>query len=108
MSHPWRRRMLTVLALLVTGALLVPALAYFVGTGVVGPYEGEGGFAGYLGTILGAAWRADRTALIIVLMPIGLAIIWWLALWAARRGTAGARRERARIRSAENGEISTQ
>jgi len=84
-SHPWRRRALTVLALLLTGALVVPALAYFVGTVVVGPYEGAGGLAGYLGTILAAAGRGDRAALIIGLTPIGLAVIWRLALWSMRR-----------------------
>ena len=106
MSYPWRRRLMTAVALLVTGALVVPALAYFVGVNLVGPYEGESGFAGYLATILTAAWHGDRTALIIVLTPIVLAIVWRLAVWAARRPADAGGHARKHIRSAEKDEIS--
>lgn len=108
MTYPWRRRALIVLALLAAGALLVPALAYLVGASLVGPYEGERGFAGYLGTILAAAWRGDSTALILVLSPVCLVAVWRLAWLAVRRPAGGREHAREYIRSAEKDELSNQ
>lgn len=88
MTPLWKKRLQTLLALLVTGAVIIPVAAYLVGGAAVGPYEGEGGLAGYLGTIYRSALRGEQAALTLILTPLLITTIWWLSLRFARRAGA--------------------
>lgn len=76
MTLPWKKRLIRIGALLLTGAIVVPAGAYIIGSTVIGPYEGNAGLAGYLGTIYLSAWRGERAALILILGPLLIVITW--------------------------------
>ncbi|MAF82966.1 MAG: hypothetical protein CL797_02560 [Chromatiales bacterium] len=77
--------MLNILALLVTGTVIIPIGAYLVGRYVVGPYEGSSGLAGYLGTIYLSAWHGDIAALWLILAPLQIAAVRLIGLWLYRR-----------------------
>jgi len=85
-----RKRLTNLLALVVTGATIIPVGAYLVGSYVVGPYEGEYGLAGYLGSIYLAAWQGEKAALILLLAPILAVGAWMIALWLYRPNRADA------------------
>lgn len=86
---------MSILALLVTGAVIIPIGAYLVGSYVVGPYEGDGGMAGYLGAIYLSAWRGERAALTLILAPLLIVMAWLIGLRLFRRGRTGIRTEAA-------------
>jgi hypothetical protein len=72
----WTR--IRTLTLLLSSCLLLPVLAYFVGSVVVGPYEGSMGQLGYLGTILGDAGRGHWLAWVLILAPAATVALWIL------------------------------
>ena len=80
MTSPLRTRLTNLLALLVTGTTVIPVAAYLVGHTVIGPYEGDYGLAGYLGSIYLAAWQGKKAALIIMLAPVLVAGAWLIGL----------------------------
>lgn len=76
-SKPRPLRVLRNLALIaVVGALVTPVLAYFVGT-ALGPYEGEGGLAGYVLSVFGAAFEGGAAAWGLLLSPALFVALWW-------------------------------
>jgi len=95
MTSPWKKRLMSILALLLTGAVIIPVVAYLVGGYVVGPYAGDGGLAGYLGAIYLSAWHGERAALTLILTPILIVMVWLIGLRLFRRGRAGVRPETA-------------
>jgi hypothetical protein len=83
------KRLQWLAAALLTGAVLLPALAYVAAKQVVGPYEGKYGVADYVQSILVGASRGEAPALVLILSP-GLFLLLWLAvrhLW--RRAAPG-------------------
>jgi len=86
---PWKKTLLRSGTLLVIGAVLIPVIAYLVGGAIVGPYEGNGGLAGYLGTIYQSTWHGERAALMLILAPLLVVAAWMTALWLLRRHQAG-------------------
>ncbi len=56
--------------------LLVPPLVYMGGSVLVGPYEGEFGMIGMIGTIYADAARLKASAWIVLLAPLLLGLIW--------------------------------
>ena len=89
MIPPWKKTLIRIGALLVVGAVIVPIMAYLVGGTIVGPYEGNSGLAGYLGTIYLSTWHGERAALTLILSPLLIIAIWLTALWLFRRSHAG-------------------
>ena len=69
---------------------IVEVVALFVGLFVIGPYEGEYGLAGYLGSIYLAAWQGKWTALVLILAPLLTVGAWLAGLWLYRRDRAEA------------------
>ena len=92
MDGNWKKRLKSVLLLIVTGLLFLPVCAYIVGLIVVGPYEGQSGVAGYLGTLYVSAWRGELTARLLLLTPLLLAATWviGLRLYRHNRGSKAA------------------
>ena len=88
MSAGWKKRLTQVLLLLIAGVIVIPVSAYAVGMALVGVYEGNGGVAGYTASILAAAWRGDLAARLIVLSPLGLGLIWTVAVHFRRASAA--------------------
>jgi len=89
MTAQLRKRLTNLLALLVTGAAIIPVGAYLIGRYVIGPYEGEYGLAGYLGSIYLAAWQGEKPALILILAPMLVVGIWLIGMRLFRRDRAG-------------------
>ena len=54
----------------------VPAIVYWVGGLLAGPYEGERGILGMMGTIYGDALTGHLSALILLFAPMILIGIW--------------------------------
>ena len=63
---------------------MVPVVAYLVGGMAVGPYEGDGGLAGFLGSIYQSAGRGEQAALTLILSPVLIVSAWQLSLWLYR------------------------
>lgn len=89
MNLNWKKRLKIVLLLILTGLLFLPVCAYLVGLFVVGPYEGQSGMAGYLGTLYVSAWRGELAARLLLLTPLLLAITWLIGLRLYRLNRAG-------------------
>ncbi len=89
MTVPWKQSLMNVLALLVTGAVFIPIVAYLIGGYIVGPYEGENGLAGYLEVIYLSAGHGERAALTLILTPLLIVIAWLIGLRLFRRGQIG-------------------
>jgi len=89
MTSLWKKRLMNILALLVTGAVIIPVCAYLVGGYIVGPYEGNSGLAGYLGTIYLSAWRGERAALTLILAPMLIVAVWLIGLRLYRHDRTG-------------------
>ena len=81
MTLLWKNRLKRTGALLLTGALFVPIAAYLIGSYIIGPYEGNGGLAGFLGTIYLSAGRGERAALVLILAPLLIVTVWQIGLW---------------------------
>ena len=56
--------------------LLVPVVVFIGGSVLVGPYEGEFGIVGMIGTIYGDAARLKGSAWLVLLAPWLLALTW--------------------------------
>jgi uncharacterized membrane protein len=67
--------------------IAVPAMVFFGGMALVGPYAGEGGFMGLLGHIYGDALGGSATAWFLLLAPLLVALIWVACLWVQRNMT---------------------
>jgi len=85
-TSPWKKRLIGFGAVLLTAVVIIPVVAYSIGSYVVGPYGGDGGWVGYLSTIYVAAGRGERAALLLILAPILIVMIWIVSLWLFRRG----------------------
>ena len=55
---------------------LVPVVVFIGGSVLVGPYEGESGMLGMMGTIYGDAARLKGPAWLVLLAPLLLALTW--------------------------------
>ena len=73
------------LALILSGFLILPLLAFTVGQAVVGPYEGSAGLPGYLGSIFTDIWRGKPGAVTLVFAPTVIVAIWYAANHVTRR-----------------------
>ena len=80
-----RKLLISVLGLALLGLILLPALAYTVGQFIIGPYEGSGGLAGYIGVVLQALRAGAPSALILVASPLGVVVTWYAVGWLLRR-----------------------
>ena len=80
MTSLWKKRLIGLGSLLLTGAVILPVTAYLVGSVIVGPYAGDSGLAGYLGTIYLSALRGEQAALTLILTPLLIALIWRITL----------------------------
>ncbi len=67
--------------------VLVPALVFFGGMLLVGPYAGEGGFTGLMGHIYGDAIGGSATAWFLLLAPLIIVLIWAGCIWVQRSMT---------------------
>ncbi|MDJ0929319.1 MAG: hypothetical protein QNJ73_16900 [Gammaproteobacteria bacterium] len=74
-----RRWALTVLSVLLGGALAVAGVSFAVGS-LMSRYEGEGGFAGFLLTVFGDAFRGHPAALALLLSPAAMLLLWWIVI----------------------------
>ena len=72
-----RRGLLTLLAVVLGGALAVSGLTFAVGS-LMGTYEGEHGLWGFLGEVFGAALQGRPGALVLLLSPSLCLATWWL------------------------------
>jgi hypothetical protein len=79
------RWLLLFAALALTGAVIVPAIAYTAGKRLIGAYEGKLGFMDYADSIYAAASRGEALAWLILLSPALVWLIWFLILRAQRR-----------------------
>jgi hypothetical protein len=80
--------LLVALSLFLTGFLILPAVAFFAGNALAGPYEGPFGVLGYLIDIYGAMWRGNWAATTLLATPAILVLTWFIAL-RLRRYLAG-------------------
>jgi hypothetical protein len=64
--------------------ILVPILVFLGGWVVAGPYEGNGGIFGLMGTIYKDALLADLAAWVLLLSPLLLFAIWRCCFWLRR------------------------
>lgn len=65
--------------------LIAPVIVFNAGMLLVGEYEGETGFMGFLGDIYGAALTGELSAWLILLGPVLLGVIWIAVFWAWRK-----------------------
>jgi hypothetical protein len=79
------RWLLLFAGLALTGALIVPAIAYTAGKRLIGGYEGKLGFMDYADSIHAAASRGELLAWLILLSPTLVWLIWFLILRVQRR-----------------------
>lgn len=63
---------------LVMGLVLLPVAGYVVGGRLIGPYPGPRGLASYFGAIFSEAGRGHPLALLLLLGPAAIVVIWWL------------------------------
>jgi len=78
-------RVVSTLVLALSGFLLLPVLAFTFGQAVVGPYEGDAGFADFLGAIVADLWRGKLGAFTLVATPAAIVAIWYAAIHVMRR-----------------------
>lgn len=79
------RWLLLFAGLALSGALLVPAVAYVAGKRLIGAYEGKLGFMDYIDSIYVAASRGEMLAWLILLSPTLVWLVWFLILRLQRR-----------------------
>jgi hypothetical protein len=83
------------LALALSGCLVIPVLAYMAGGRLVGPYAGARGLATYINAIYSDALSGSPLAVLLVTGPVLIVLIWrlrgWLLQWlfATGQGQAG-------------------
>ena len=66
------------LSILLLCLIGVPVAVYLVGGLIVGPYEGEGGILGMVGTIYADALTGHLSAWVLLSSPLLLVAIWML------------------------------
>ncbi len=83
-----RRYLILVGIFLFLGAIALPALIYYVGAKIVGPYEGSGEGSGnlveFIASIYLDALQGLPTAWFLILVPAMLWILWRLYTWIRR------------------------
>jgi hypothetical protein len=84
---PYKNELILLGSLLGFGLLLLPFVVYVVGMEIVGPYEGEGGPFGLLGSILAAMARGNWAAWILTLSPYLIVQLTRLAVRVLRRSS---------------------
>jgi hypothetical protein len=70
----------TALSLWLAGFLILPALAFFVGKAMAGPYEGPYGILGFLINIYGDMSRGNWAATTMLATPAIIVVTWIAAL----------------------------
>lgn len=93
MTGPSKKRLTGIVLLLLTALVFIPVAAYVVGGMVVGPYEGDSGLTGYLGTIYQSAMRGERAALTLILSPLIIVLVWQIGLMLFRHRQTDAQPE---------------
>lgn len=88
MKPEYKKHLKGIGLLILCATVFIPVLGYVVGSAVVGPYEGDGGLPGYLGTIYVSALRGERAALTLLFAPGLIVIVWLVGLWLFRRAPA--------------------
>ncbi len=83
--------LLAVLALALTGGLVLPIAGYVAGKRTIGAYAGRLGLSDYLGSIYAAAFRGELLAWWLLLTPALTAAVWFVLTRIAQR--AGGARE---------------
>jgi len=78
------RNLRQALKLLAASIVLVPSLVFLGGLWLAGPYEGDGGIFGMLAHVYKDALTGGLGALLLLLGPLLLILIWQLA-FASRR-----------------------
>lgn len=85
-----RRFVLITGGLLLLGAVVLPLLAYFTGTLIIGPFEDERGLPRYIASIYADAARGHLAPIIFLLSPLLAAFVLWAAVRLTRlAGRAG-------------------
>ncbi len=80
------------LALALAGLVIVPVFAFIAGHLLAGPYKGEYGVLGYLGTIYTNLLAGEPAAILLVGSPALVMLTWYLALRLRARLMRGASR----------------
>ncbi len=76
--------LLAMLALALTGGLVLPIAGYVAGKRTIGPYAGKLGLSDYLGSIYAAAFRGELLAWWLLLAPALIATVWYVLARIAR------------------------
>ena len=71
------KSLLALLALSVTGGLVLPIAGYLAGKRTIGAYAGRLGLSDYLGSIYSAAFRGELLAWWLLLTPALIAAVWY-------------------------------
>ena len=80
-----RRKLILLGCLLLLGAVALPVLVYYAGSKLVGPYEGQGGFPEFLGSIYLDAMQGQPAPWLLLSAPALLLIVWRAFRWLLRR-----------------------
>ncbi len=80
-----RRKLILIGCLLLLGAVVLPALVYYAGSVLVGPYDSPGGFPAFLGSIYLDAVRGQPAAWLLLLVPTLLLAVWRALGWLRKR-----------------------
>ncbi len=75
---PWLAPWLAILALALTGGLILPIASYMAGKRLIGAYEGKLGLTDYLGSIYAAAGQGEVLAWCLLLAPALIVTVWYL------------------------------
>ena len=75
--HSSMKSLLAVLALALTGGLVLPIAGYLAGKRTIGAYAGRLGLSDYLGSIYAAAFRGELLAWWLLLTPALIAAVWY-------------------------------
>ena len=76
-----RRKWLSIaLSLALAGFVILPAFAYMAGFVLTGPYEGEYGVIGYLGSIYADVLAGKWAASVLVATPALIVIVWYIVI----------------------------
>jgi hypothetical protein len=76
--HAMLKPVLAVLALALTGGLVLPIAGYLAGKRTIGAYAGRLGLSDYLGSIYTAAFRGELLAWWLLLTPALIATLWYV------------------------------
>ncbi len=73
-------RIPTWVQLIVLSTIIIPVLAYLVGSWLVGPYEGNFGMLGFFVSIYADAMQAKPAPWILLLAAPAIVVVWHIAL----------------------------